>query len=436
VIQRVLLFVCLVFAVPVLAEDAKAKAAREELERQLNQMVAKQPSRVRIDLAALDEPNYQLEEASFELDGRALGSPSVSQLMREGEHLVWSGDVTPGKHTVKVLLVYANGSSIVVSDEGGYKWRVGGAVSFDVQAGIEVRVVAKPARDATQTDISKRFKISLPAKPVMLAEVDDGKMPEPVKPAVVVAPVVDAGAPAPTAAELAAEEKRKTAEAAAQAKLAAAEAQKQKAADAAEAKRLAAEEQKRKLAEAAEAKKQKAAAALEAKRLAAEEKKRQAAAALEAKRLAAEEKKRQAAEALALSKLSAEERKQKALEAAEAQRLAEEQKAVLRAAADGQKPIAMVTADPVEKPAAVEDAGAPPVAIIPEIVDAGVDAGTTAVVVAAPDAGTPVAAAPAPTTPESEGPPWLIIGIGGGVLALVLLIVLARRSARPPTLDE
>lgn len=427
-----LLSLSLIVALPALAEDAKARAAREELERQLNQMVGKAPTRVRIDYASLDEPNYQLEEASFELDGRGLGTPSLGQLQREGDHLIWSGDVAPGKHTVKVLLVYANATSIVVSDEGGYKWRVGGAVSFDVHAGIEVRVTVTPSRDGSQPDIAKRFKLALPAKPVMLAELDDGKMPEPPpKPAVLV-PVVDAGLPAPpllvaaddpakTKAEqaaelkrLAAEEARRKAEEAAEVKRLAAEERKRKAAEAAEAKRLAAEEKKRKAAEAAEARKRKASEAAEAKRLALEEQKRKAAEAAEARRLAAEEKKREA------------------LAAAEAARLERECKKTGTCGT----PVAMVAADPASNPL---DAGTSAVAEAPAPADAGAesfDAGETAIVRVEPDAGGPVAVAPPTVTPESEGPPWLLLGIGGGVTALIVLVVLARRSARPPTLDD
>jgi len=239
------------------AEDEAQRRAREELERQLQQMVGKQPTKVRIDFESLDEPMYKLEDASFELDGRTLSRPALDQLAGEGVHLVWNGDVTPGKHVVAVRVVYTNQASQVVSEEGGYSWKVSGTVSFDVQAGIEVQVKATPQRDPSQKDIAKRFKIRLPAQPVMLAQMDDGKMPEP--PPKKVVEVVDAGTPvaALSAAELAAAEKKAKAEAAEearQAKLAAAEEKKRKAEEARAAKLAAAEEKKRLAAEAAEAK--------------------------------------------------------------------------------------------------------------------------------------------------------------------------------------
>lgn len=174
------------------AEDAKAKAAREELERELNQMVGKPPTKVRVEYVPVDDPNYKLEDAQFELDGRTLTRPALTELEADGTHLVWSGDVTPGKHDVKARLVFANGTSAVLSDEGGYKWKIAGDVSFEQQAGIEVRVQVVPTRDAKQPDVAKRFRLSLPAQPVMLARLEDGKMPEAPKANLPV--VVDAGA--------------------------------------------------------------------------------------------------------------------------------------------------------------------------------------------------------------------------------------------------
>lgn len=164
------------------AEDESERRAREEVERQLRQLIGAPPTRVKIEFAALDEPNYELEEASFELDGKSLAVPSTRQLAPEGTHLVWSGEVTPGRHTVRAQVVYANSASIVVSEEGGHKWKVGGDVSFLVNAGIEVQVRVAPVRDPGQREIAKRLRLTLPTQPVMLARLDDGKMPEPLPP--------------------------------------------------------------------------------------------------------------------------------------------------------------------------------------------------------------------------------------------------------------
>lgn len=376
-LARSLCALTVVVAVAAHAEDDAQRRAREELEKQLQQMVGKQPSRVRIDFEALDEPNYKLEDASFEIDGRVLARPALEKLTAEGVHLVWEGDVTPGKHIIGARLVYTNQASVVVSDEGGYTWKVSGTNAFDVQAGIEVKVKVTPQRDDAQKEISKRFLVRLPATPVMLAKVDDGKMPEPPVKKV---EIVDAG---PTPEQLAAAEK------AAQA----------------EAKRLADEEKKRKAEELAEA-----------KRLAAEEKQRKAEEAKEAKRLAAEEKKQKAAEAKEAKRLAAEEKKRLAAEAAEAKRLAAEGKTpppVEPVAVAAEVDAGAPELDAGVAEAVVEDAGAP---VVAEVVDAGV-----------PEA--------APPPAEEEGPPWLFIGIGAAAL-LVIIILVARRRSQPPKLDD
>ncbi|MDP2276291.1 MAG: hypothetical protein Q8K32_36465 [Archangium sp.] len=424
--KRLAYLLLLFISVAAAAEDAKAKAAREELERQLTQMVGKQPTKVRIDFIGLEDPNYKIEEASFELDGRTLRTPPLGQLSDDGTHLIWNGDVTPGKHTVKVLVVFYNNASVVLSDEGGHKWRVGGDVSFDVNSGIEVRVQVKPTRDDKQTEVAKRFKLALPAQPVMIATLDDGKMPD-AMPKPVIA-VVDAGVAGPTPeqlAEVAAQEKTQKANSAAEAKRVADEANKQKVADALEAKRAADEAKKQKAAAALEAraaavaaKKEKVAAALQAKRAAAEAKKQ---AALDA----AEAKKQRSAEALEAKRAADEAKKQAALDAAE------EKKRLAQAALDAKNPLAVVAVEPAP------DAGAVAVA---EPLDAGVaepiDAGSRVEVVAAPvDAGIPAPVAVAPAA-EEDGPPWLIIGGAGALAALIFLIVVARRRARPPTLDD
>jgi hypothetical protein len=191
---RTVLLVMIAVPLVVRAEDEKARRAREELERELSQMVGKQPTKVRLEFVPVDDPNYSLEEASFELDGKPLQVPSLSALSNE-PHVLWNGDVSPGKHAIRAKVVYANHSSVIVSDEGGHKWK---DVSFDVHSGIEVQVQVAPTHDATQKDVAKRFRLAMPAKPVMIAVLDDGKMPEPaaklVPPPVAVVEVVDAGA--------------------------------------------------------------------------------------------------------------------------------------------------------------------------------------------------------------------------------------------------
>jgi hypothetical protein len=190
-VSRSLLILGLFFGLAARAEDERSRRAREELETQLSQLVDDQPTRVRVDFVALDEPNYALRDVAFELDGKPLPAPATSALAVDGQHLVWEGDVRPGKHGVRARITYQNQASIVVSDEGGYAWKVSGEVSFEVQRGLEVQVRVVPTRDPGQRDIARRLRLALPAAPVMLARLDDGSMPEPPHPR---APVAE-GAP-------------------------------------------------------------------------------------------------------------------------------------------------------------------------------------------------------------------------------------------------
>lgn len=142
-------------------------------------MVGTPPTRVRVEFVSPDEPNYVLEEATFEVDGKAVKGLPLATLSSEGTHTVFAGEVTPGKHKVSAKLLFASRASAVVSDEGGYKWKVGGDATFEVNPGIEVQVQVVPSRDSTQKDIGKRFTLRMPAEPVMVAKLDDGKMPPP-----------------------------------------------------------------------------------------------------------------------------------------------------------------------------------------------------------------------------------------------------------------
>lgn len=395
------------------AEDEAQRRAREELEKQLNQMVEKAPSRVRVEFLPVDDPNFQVEELEISLDGKPLKMPTaaaISGWVQDGAMPIGTLDVTPGRHKVVAKVTIHNTASPMVSDEGDFRWKVAGDVGFDVASGIEVKVIVTPVRDAKQADLGKRIKLTFPSQPVMIAKLDDGSMPEPtkVKPAPVVVAAVDAG---PTKEQLA--EAKKAAEEAA--KLAAA----------ADAKR-AAEEKQRKLEEArlasvraAEEKQRKLEEAKLAKAQAAEEKQRKLEEAKLAKAQAAEEKKRKLEEAKLAKAQAAEDAK---LAAAEKKRLAEEAK--------------LAAAAPKEVPAVV-DAGAAVAAEVPSVVDAGAAVVVEAKPAESIDAGVAVAAAVKPEpAPESEDPPWMLIGGVIGVAALGLIVVLVRRAGRVPELKD
>lgn len=391
------------------AEDEAQRRAREELEKQLNQMVEKVPARVRVEFQPIDDPNFQVEELELSVDGKPLKAPAASAIsgwIQDGAMPVGVVEVSPGRHKVSARVTVHNTASPMVTDEGDHRWKVAGDVGFEVAAGIEVKVIVAPVRDPGQRDVGKRLKLTFPSQPVMIARLEDGTMPEPIKPKpVAVAAPVDAG---PTKEQLAAE---------ALAAKKAAEAQEavRKAEDAKLAKQQAADEKQRKAEEAKLAKQQ-----------AADEKKRRAEEARLAKQQAAEEKKRKAEEAKLAKLQAAEEKKRQAEEA----RLAKLKPPV--AAAVPEVPVDQQQAQ------AASDAGAEVVAAAPDPIDAG----PPEVVLAVPEPVVPepvdagVAVAAAASAEESSGPPWAVIGAGVGALALVVIALLVRRAGRVPDLKD
>jgi len=270
-----LLLVALLPVAVAVAETPAEKQAREDLEKQLNAMVATPPTKIKIELVGLDQPNYELVEASFKLDGRSLPVANLKKLNSEGDHLIFHGDVEPGQHRLESRFEFLNRTSQVVSLEGGYKWKPGSDVSFKSELGIEVQIKVTPELNMGG-DIKQRITVKSPATVKMLAKLDDGMMPDRLERPVIAVAEVDAGTSSAdegvmvvkgqTAAEkaaAAAEAKRKAREDALAAKQAAA-AEKKRLADEAKAARLAAAEEKKRAAE--EAKAAKLAAADEKKR--------------------------------------------------------------------------------------------------------------------------------------------------------------------------
>ena len=238
----------LLFSVAAHAEDERQRQAREELERQLKMMVGTPPTKIRVTFVGLDEPNIKVVEASFELDGSSLPSPPLSKLGDEGELPIFVGDIEPGEHVLVSKLVLENTASPVLVAEGGMKWPLQLNVKFNALPGIEVAYQIKTSQNAQATEAKQRFTMTAPHTLRMLAKLDDGSMPEPMKRTVVatetpvaVAAPADSKSSSPQAvqAEAAAEKKRAAQEAK--------EAKAQAARDAKEAKeatRRAAEEAK------------------------------------------------------------------------------------------------------------------------------------------------------------------------------------------------
>jgi len=351
-----------------LALQASAQSAQDELERQLREMVGKPPTKLLLEYEGLDQPNYKLVEISFELDGSSLPVPSLEKLNGEGKHLIFHGDVKPGKHTLDTTVVLTDVAGALFSYEAGYKWKVRNSRSFEQQPGLEVHVVITPELNNAEKDPKKKFVLKSTATPKMLAKLEDGTMPEAPKPNLAKpAEVPDAGA---AVAELSPAEKA----------------------------RILKEQQ----AEEARAKKQ--AAMEEAKR-----KKEEAAA---AKAAAAEEKKRKREEALAAAKAAAEEKKRQREEAL--------------AAAKAPKQPVEATPAPTPEPAPAPAPAPAPEPVVAELVDAG------APVVAAVETPKPAQPVqPAEPESGGGFPLPIIIGVGVALLGVIIFLATRKKSAPP-----
>lgn len=166
------------FTAPASADDG-AKRAREELERQLREMVKSPEASVVITFQALDEPNYQLEAVEFMLDGRILKTPPVLLLNREGVHRIHAGTLPEGRHELITRVTYVDASSVMLSEQAGFKWKVSGAARFETRRGLEVTVRAAPERIPGETDVRRQFRVRHHQDVKMVAEVDTS-LPPPI----------------------------------------------------------------------------------------------------------------------------------------------------------------------------------------------------------------------------------------------------------------
>jgi hypothetical protein len=378
-----LLMCCLALGSSALAEDTTTRRAREEVERTLDTMVHLPAGRIEIFFEPLDEGNYQLVEAEFTLDGKIVPSPSVSALRGEGTQQVYSGEITPGEHTLSSRVVYEDPASVMMSDEGGFKWKVGSEVTFTGLRGIAVKVRATPQLDRTAVDPKAKIKLTSKVVPEMIAPLDDGKMPEPLA----VAPVLAAAEPQ--------DPKKAAAEAARQLR-------EQEAGERRAAKTQAAEEARLLREQKAEERKAAKAQAAEEARLLREQKaaeKAQQAEERRAARLAAQGE--PAAKSTEVAAAPVESNEAKAGRLAEAVAKAQEE----------QKPAV------VAEPAVGNTAG--------EVVQTGLNPGSA-------QAAAPVPEVPAAVTPPAETgssfPVSLLVAVGAGLIAVAIFLDKRKRS--------
>ncbi len=178
----------LLVLVGLLAADARAAdpvdKAREDLDRQLREMVQIPPPEVVVTFEGLppqaEGEGYKLVEAEFLVDGEALATPEPEALNAPGSHRLLVNQLPEGTHTLVSRVTYVNDSWSLFSETNGYLWKMTATVSFQMQRGLRVRVKVVPAIVPKAKDPRLKLKLTHDVAAEMTAELADATLPEPV----------------------------------------------------------------------------------------------------------------------------------------------------------------------------------------------------------------------------------------------------------------
>ncbi|QDE90049.1 cell envelope biogenesis protein OmpA [Myxococcus xanthus] len=191
-----LVFMALLAASARAAEpSAVEQRAREDLDRQLQEMVKTPPPEIVISFEGLPgagtSRGYKLVEADFLVNGQPLAIPGLDKLNGPGLHRLAVLTVEEGSYTLVSHVTYANESWNLFSEESGFLWKLTASVTVQVQRGLRARVRVLPAINPTAPDPRLKLKLSHDVKAEMTAAMADVAIPD----------VPDAGAPVAAVAQ-------------------------------------------------------------------------------------------------------------------------------------------------------------------------------------------------------------------------------------------
>ncbi|GHG91661.1 OmpA family protein [Comamonas sp. JC664] len=173
--------------------SAVEQRAREDLDRQLQEMVQTPPPEIVISFEGLPgagtSKGYKLVEADFLVNNQPLAIPALDKLNGPGLHRLAVLTVEEGSYTLVSHVTYANESWNLFSEESGFLWKLTASVTVQVQRGLRARVRVLPAINPTAPDPRLKLKLSHDVKAEMTAQLADVAIPD----------KVDAGTPAPVA---------------------------------------------------------------------------------------------------------------------------------------------------------------------------------------------------------------------------------------------
>ncbi|WP_426751532.1 OmpA family protein [Myxococcus sp. Y35] len=170
--------------------SAVEQRAREDLDRQLQEMVKTPPPEIIISFEGLPgagtSKGYKLVEADFLVNGQPLAIPGLDKLNGPGQHRLAVLTVEEGSYTLVSHVTYANESWNLFSEESGFLWKLTASVTVQVQRGLRARVRVLPAINPTAPDPRLKLKLSHDVTAEMTVPLADVAVPD----------KVDVGAPA------------------------------------------------------------------------------------------------------------------------------------------------------------------------------------------------------------------------------------------------
>ena len=131
---------------------------------------------IEIYFDGIDSSRYGLVEAEYTLDGKPLSAPNLKAPEQKGQ-LLFTGNVTPGNHSVTAKLVFLEGGNKVFTYVKGTRFKLPGHWTLTAQRGLLLRLRTHVEVDDGQSDPKKRLELKAEVEPKMLAAVDDGSLP-------------------------------------------------------------------------------------------------------------------------------------------------------------------------------------------------------------------------------------------------------------------
>ncbi|XXF75387.1 OmpA family protein [Myxococcaceae bacterium GXIMD 01537] len=186
------------------ADPAPEDKVREELDRQMREMVKSPPPEVVLSFEGLAQAEgFKLVEADFTLDDQPLAVPGADTLNGAGLHRLAMTQVAEGSHTLVSRVTYVNDSWSLFSETSGRLWKMTATVSFQAQRGLRVLVKVVPGIVPNAPDPRLKVKLSHAVSVEMTAPLEDTTPPEPVAEATPAQPPVSPeGSGTPQAGEV------------------------------------------------------------------------------------------------------------------------------------------------------------------------------------------------------------------------------------------